>query len=302
MTMTDICRYTGKKILRPSLKLIGAKTKIRDLLYLHFPPHQVYFEPFLGTGGVTVGKERAKFEHVSDLNDYLINYYQVIQHRPLEFWDSMIHEWAELTYYGDPLLHKFCFERWTARVTETKDDLERAVLFYLVTKHCFNGIWRINQDGKCNSSWGGETEGRGIFDKYWLLQVHKRIHGVQFSHRKYQLSLLDAEVTGRKSDTFVFLDPPYHDCATTYNGEFFDDGDFRTMAEALEDSSYKWLLTINDDPFIRDLFKGYSMIPHSVFYSCNVKGSERKKQPELIIANYPLDPVPPNMQLQLSFS
>jgi hypothetical protein len=41
------------------------------------------------------------------------------------------------------------------------------------------------------------------------------------------------------------------------------------------------------------------MIEHSVFYSCNVKGSERKKQPELLIANYPLTRVPPNKQLSL---
>lgn len=302
---SDLCRYgTNKRYLRPSLKLIGAKTKLRDLLYLHFKPHDVYVEPFLGTGGLLVGKERAKISMVGDLNEYLINYYKIIQTRPLEFFEAMRSTVDSLQAAG-----RECSE--SAReyfemlkrlaVMDSTTELAKAVCFYVISKHAWNGLWRMNQQGEINSPWGDEVEGRGIFDSYWLLQVHKQIAGVEFNSCRYQYLLGQARHSVLKGchSTFVFLDPPYHDCSTTYNGEAFNDQDFLEMASLLRDAPFEWLLTINDDAFTRDLFEGYSMIAHSVFYSCNVKGADRKKQPELLIANYELDPLPPVHQLSL---
>lgn len=307
MTMYDVCQFTAKRILRPSLKLIGAKTKIRDLLYIHFPLHDIYYEPFCGTGGVLIGKKWAIQENVGDLNEYLINYYRTIKMRPGEFFEAMSHLHQILVSVGEPF-----FEELKQIVIHAEDDrILQAVCFYLITKHCFNGIWRLNEKGKVNSSWGGKTDGRGIFTEYWLKLVSERVKGILFEVCDYKrmlrraANLYEPEIVKNKRTvnalrTFVFLDPPYHDCSTRYNGEFFSDHDFRELADLLRDAPYKWLLTINDDAFIRDLFQDYDMISHDVFYSCNVNGAERKKQPELLIANYPLTRTPPNMQLSLN--
>lgn len=280
--------YTGKpgQILPPSLKLIGGKTRIRKLLYEHFPYHTTYVEPFLGSGTVLIGKYKALDETVGDLNSFLIDYYTVIRDFPLTFYEKMKLEHRLLCV--DPESN---FAHIKEQVMATKNQVMRAVYFYLITKHCFNGIWRINNDGNCNSSWGGTTRGRGIFTEAWLEAVSKRIQGVNFIQTDYRQLL---SKTSGDPKTFVFLDPPYRQkskenpggCLTTYNNIRFKDEDHIIMSDTLKKAKYKWLLTINDDILIRDLYKDFNILDHKIFYSCSVKGENRKRAPELIIKNY----------------
>jgi len=50
--------------------------------------------------------------------------------------------------------------------------------------------------------------------------------------------------------------------------------------------SGKFLLTINDDPFIRELFSVFETMNVDVFYNVSTKNTGRKKYSELIIKNY----------------
>lgn len=63
------------------------------------------------------------------------------------------------------------------------------------------------------------------------------------------LKLYDAEAT------FFFLDPPYFDCASiTYDGWGREElTEFRDRVLALKG---KWIVTLNDTPFTRELFVG----------------------------------------------
>lgn len=54
MYTTD--KYTGAKLLKSPIKLIGAKTNNhgRDLIYALAPPHIRYRELFMGSAGVLI--------------------------------------------------------------------------------------------------------------------------------------------------------------------------------------------------------------------------------------------------------
>lgn len=267
--------------LKSGLKLIGGKTKIRGRLYSLFPTdYDAYFEPFGGTFNVLVGNDKFLiYEQGNDLNYCAVNYMNQIKNSPEAMW-SRIEELLPQIKNNDD------FDFYEFRDNEPSDPLENAVWFYFVTKLSMNGIYRRNKSGKCNSSFCHTTKGRGFFDKDWLFRVHERIKRTHFTCQDFRDTLCEAGAMGRFVDTFVFIDPPYRNVKTTYNGITFKDQDFVDLYELVNRASYKWMLTINDDPFIRDLFKTFNFIEHDVHYSCSQTSAGRGKAAELIITNY----------------
>ena len=264
-------------LLKPGLKLIGAKTKIRQRLYDLFPKsYDTYVEPFLGTGGVLIGSKPVMCEFAYDINPHVINYYKVLQEHPYEFW----HRFSHLTQ--QKVNNKGTFDAYKQGAIEAECQISRAVCFYLVTKTCMNGIWRLNQKGECNSSFCGTFQGRGFFTEAWFNAVVERIKHVIFNVQDFQATLsLDLP-----KSTFIFVDPPYRACKTTYNGISFSDADHTKLRDLLANQTARWMVTINDDEFTRDLYKDFSIYTHEVSYSCSQTNAGRGAKPELIIRNY----------------
>lgn len=280
-------RFGWAPILKPPLKLIGAKTKIRDILYEVFPEYDSFYEPFMGTGGVFLGRPAPNsVEYIGDLNQYAVAFYRDLRDNSEVFWDSYQYELKKLQAGG-----RERFETIRDRVT-TSEGVEQSVFFYLITKTCMNGIWRLNQKGKCNSSYCGQTNGRGFMDRIWFNAVCERIQKTYFIDQDYKSTLSRAKSSSiifDKNRAFVFLDPPYSRCKTTYNGVSWADEHFIELSDELKNAKYKWLLTLNDNEFIRSLFQGYSVVEHNVNYSCSQINSGRGEKPELLIANYDIE-------------
>lgn len=266
-----------KQLLKPGLKLIGAKTKIRQRLYDLFPKdYDMYVEPFMGTLGVLIGHDPVEHEFAYDLNEHVINYYKVLQNSPDEFWVKL-QSWLQF----EDQLTKSHFTDLKYDLVRSTDDIERAVYHYLIVKSCWNGILRFNQAGECNSSFN-TFQKRGWFTPEWFWQVVERVKKVKFNVQDYKTTL---SIDYPKS-AFIFVDPPYRACKTTYNGQKFSDQDHIDLFWLLDELNCKWMLTINDDEFTRDLYKNYNIIAHDVAYSCSQTNSGRGKKPELIVTNY----------------
>jgi len=87
--------------------------------------------------------------------------------------------------------------------------------------------------------------------------------------------------------TFFFCDPPYWQAADY--GVPFEWDDHQRLMKTLKSLKGKFLLTINDHPDIRKLYKGFSRLKVSMNYTVNIKkGGSPLKHNELLIANYPL--------------
>ena len=83
-----------------------------------------------------------------------------------------------------------------------------------------------------------------------------------------------------KSDVFMYLDPPYYE---SYSEAYYKDGNinFEEMVSALRGSKCKWMVSINDDPYIRKLFKDYKQVKRNVVsYSSNKKDVGVRKRKE----------------------
>jgi DNA adenine methylase len=70
--------------LEPVLRWPGSKWRLSDWIISHMPPHEVYLEPFLGSGAVFFSKKPAKTETINDLDGNVVNLFRVIRENPIK--------------------------------------------------------------------------------------------------------------------------------------------------------------------------------------------------------------------------
>ena len=275
-------RFTRESLLKSPIKLIGAKTNNhgRDLIYALAPPHTRYRELFMGSAGVLIGKKRVLNEAIGDIDTAAVNFFQQFQKHPKEVFDRLMTEVGKIQAAPTGYYWKYMRDN---EVEWSTDPINHAVWYYCINKYAMNGIVRRRQsDGKCNSSWCKTVKGRGIITETWAKELWRRLDDVVFHNNDYKFLLTPYE------DTFTLADPPYHDVKTIYSGVSFKEEDQRELKESLDWLKGKWMLTINDHPFIRELYEGYEMIEWRPFYSCSQTAAGRQRTPELIITNYPI--------------
>jgi len=112
----------------------------------------------------------------------------------------------------------------------------------------------------------------------------KRVEGIHEYMKNTTVLNQDYKNVIKKYDgpnTFFYLDPPYESTAgQIYN---IDSINYDELAAVLKGIKGKFLLSINDSPIIRKLFKGFSISGLTVKKLNNFNSSDRK---ELFIKNY----------------
>ncbi len=90
-------------------------------------------------------------------------------------------------------------------------------------------------------------------------------------------------------ETFFFLDPPYYG-VTKYRsrGPQFTTQDHEDLAALLPHLEAKWLLTLNDHPHVRELYRRYRMAKVDTQMATwkGPAGAKRPRLRQLIIRNY----------------
>lgn len=66
-------------ITAPVIRYHGGKFRLAPWVIEHFPPHQVYVEPFGGAAGVLMQKPRSHGEVYNDLDGDIVNLFRVLQ-------------------------------------------------------------------------------------------------------------------------------------------------------------------------------------------------------------------------------
>ena len=64
---------------RPISRYYGGKWKIADWIISHFPPHEVYVEPYGGMASVLLKKSRSPGEVYNDLDQRIVNLFRVVR-------------------------------------------------------------------------------------------------------------------------------------------------------------------------------------------------------------------------------
>lgn len=271
---------------RPFLKWVGGKGKLIPTLLDIFPKRvRRYYEPFLGGGAVFWAMAEAKrFDaaFLNDWNDELVTTYRVVRDFPGDLIQHL--QEMSLSYRDAP---EASFKAWRNPVGPL-GPIERAARFIFLNKTGFNGLYRLNGDGKYNVPWG-RYENPNICNAPLLRGCSQALGQlVQIN----QGDFVDACKDAGPGD-LVYLDPPYAPVSDTSNFTGYTENGFSLNDQYRVAALFKELhargcavvLSNSDTPEIRALFEGFEVHAVPMRRSVNAKGDGRGPVDELIVVS-----------------
>lgn len=103
---------------RPALRYLGGKWKLAPWIVGHFPPHDLYVEPFGGGASVLLRKPRSRAEIYNDLDGDLVNLFRVLRDQTGPGHAAALIQAVQLT--------PFAREEFEQAYVPTSDPVERA--------------------------------------------------------------------------------------------------------------------------------------------------------------------------------
>jgi len=271
---------------RPFVKWAGGKGQLLAKLEKHFPNRfNTYYEPFLGGGAVFfhLVERRPHFSAVlSDVNEELINTYRVVKDQLQKLIRLLrIHK---IEYRKAPKEYYY-----RIRTQEPADEAERAARLIFLNKTCYNGLYRVNRQGKFNVPFG-KYKNPKICDKENLQTISQVLRWT--NARLLSIDYQKATSEAGEGD-FVYFDPPYQPVSSTASFTGYTDSGF---SYAEQERLGKWfrqldsqgcyvLLSNSDTREVLDIYDGYSIERVPALRAISCRGSGRKGHTELVISN-----------------
>lgn len=267
--------------VEPVAPWLGGKSRLANTIisWINTVEHVCYAEPFVGMGGVFLRRtRRVRAEVINDYNREVSNLFRILQRHYVPFVEML--RWNLTTRDDWQILHR--------TPADTLTDLQRAARFLYLLKTSFGG--KVT-----GQSFGVDTTGSGRFDVTEVVpaleELHGRLRGVTIECLNYS----DFIERYDRPHTLFYLDPPYYGCEKDYGKNLFEREDFERMAAQLAGISGKFILSLNDTPEVREIFKAFTLFEIKTVYTIG----EAKNAAELLIHNLPSTPSPAQGNLEL---
>jgi DNA adenine methylase len=247
------------------LPYIGGKRALAKRIIAIFPKHTTYVEPFAGGAQVFFRKEPSKVEILNDLDSDVVNFFRVCQQH-----------YQELVRY---LKFTVSSREWFELLEEAKPngftDIQRAARFLYMAKNCYAGLVR-----RKNFAWSVSNPNRFNPERIpgLIEETHHRLARVQVEHLPYEQVIEQFD----RQETLFYLDPPYYKLKL-YNFNL-EHEDFVRMAERLAGIKGKFVLSLNDVPEVRTLFKRFKI--HTIDIPYTAQKTAGKRFREVLIRNF----------------
>lgn len=247
------------------LAYIGGKQRLAKRIIQIFPEHTTYVEPFAGGAQVFFHKNPSEVEVLNDLYGELINFFRVCQSHHEEL----------LRCLRFCLVSRKWFALFKSQNPETLTDIQRAARFFYLQKNSFAGLVRSPAYHYHVVRPPSFNVGRlpELFEK-----AHKRLERAQIECLPYEEILKRYD----RPKTLFYLDPPYWN-RKLYKFNF-SESDFEKLEERLQKIRGKFVLSLNDLPEVRQLFRRFQMREVELAYTAQQKAGKRYR--ELLITNF----------------
>ena len=269
---------------RPFLKWAGGKTQLADALLARTPPaFSSYHEPFVGSGALffRLYRERKMARAIlSDINPELIDTYLAIRDQP----EAVIKLLGEFPY------EEAFYYQLRDRDPWALSQAERAARMIYLNKTGYNGLYRVNRQGRFNVPFGRYKSPR-YADPDNLLAVSRALQEAEIYCAPFESVL-----TRAKMGDWVYFDPPYMPISetahfTAYYADGFGLEDQTRLRDAclrLTDMEVYVMVSNSDSPVIRALYGQPCFAIDTVFANraINANSARRGKVAELVIVNY----------------
>lgn len=269
-----------RKRYRSPLRYPGGKQKAIDRISEMLPDNAgEYREPMVGGGSVYFHARGIGFADKYWINDKF--------HELVQFWKSvqdpnicyrLADELEELrSKFSSPEQIKKYFLK--ARQEDPHDAYRKAFLFFFFNRVTFSGTTRA----------GGFSSSASL--RRFTASSIDRLKPLPEALSDTKITELDFEelIKAPGHDVFIFLDPPYYTASRLYgrNGQLHD-FDHERLAAALKKTKHRFLITYDDCPEVRKLYKWASIKEWQLQYgmnNCNLQ-RESKIGSELFVFNY----------------
>ena len=279
----------NKPVPRPFLKWAGGKSRMLPHILERIPStFGRYFEPFLGGGAVFFElkkQKRFKKAFLGDANQDLVNTYVTIR----DSLDDLIAELSNERYTYNKKSYLSIREN-----SGSSDSIIRAAEFIYLNKTCFNGLYRVNKEGKFNVPFGSYKD-PVILDQDNLRAVSKALRGVRINHDDFDWILKEP-----KPGDVVYFDPPYLPISktskfTSYTEGGFGESDHFRLAYTfgkLADKGVTVILSNSSSEETRKLYSNWEIV--ELVGARNVGGPAEYRKPVreiMVVANAPKNSV-----------
>lgn len=264
--------YLDRARAYPFIKWVGGKRSLVPEIVKQLP-HQfsTYWEPFVGGGAVFFSLDsRIRAARISDANMDLILTYTMVRDRVDDVIDALE---EHATHHG-----KDHYKNTRNTYHTEQDPVQLAAQFIYLNKTGYNGLYRVNKQGKFNVPMGS-YKNPNICDSDNLRAASEVLAGAVLTAQSF------TEINPEAND-LVYCDPPYDRTFTGYNGAGFTADDQKALADACirwRESGAYIIASNSDTPLIRSLYSSFTL--HTVNAPRNVscKASSRGSTSELLI-------------------
>lgn len=228
----------------PFLKWPGGKRWLASEIISYFGTLSRHVEPFCGAAACFFATAKSP-SILADINRDLISTYLIVR----DDCEKLIKRLNALTIDADTF--------YRIRASTPRTELSRAVRLIYLNKTAFNGLYRVNRQGRFNVPFGCKSTTR-LCDSETLLECSRHLSETQVFCRSYQ----DTLTTCLPTDN-IYIDPPYttaHNCNgfRRYNESIFQWSDqvaLASIANTLASSGYRVIVSNADHREIRALYR-----------------------------------------------
>lgn len=243
---------------------VGGKSRLAKDIIALMPEHKTYAEVFGGALSVFYQKAPSKLEIINDINSDLIKLHRIIKSRPISLQIEL----------NNMLRSREIFELIKNKAIKPRNNVQKAAFYYYLISLSF---------GAKMDNFAMSKNLRSPKNIYKSFEIYsKRLKMALIENLSYEKFI--KEYDGK--DTLFYLDPPYIGTENYYKmPRAFDLKNHKNLAFILKGVRTKFILSYNDCPVVRELYKDFNIKEVSTNYSLNIN-SINKKAKELIIMNY----------------
>ena len=238
----------------------GGKWRQRKHIFKRFPPtnsYTTYVEPFLGAGNIALESPLVKKMVAGDTDSIVVDIFNGIKKVPIE------------------TIRQFNFKH----NKDLFDKLKLSRPKTLSEKLHKNLYLKFNSFASRGDNYNSNAKSSGIVLKRNLEKIKEILSHYTIVKKDYK-SLIDKYDSPK---TFFYLDPPYYNQSSV--GYETGDIDHQELFNKLDNLKGLFLLSYNDDPYIRNLYKDYH-ITKFISTQANFTDGGVRKTCELLISNY----------------
>lgn len=272
-------------LVSPVVKWAGGKRQLWPEIKKEIPQSfSTYYEPFVGGGAVLFALQPSQAV-INDVNEELINVYRVIRDQLDDLLQDLKQHKNESDYF-----YQIREQDRNPQVYAELSNVQRASRTLYLNKTCYNGLFRVNQQGEFNAPFG-RYKNPNIVNEKTLTAVSAYLNRAQIT---LQTGDFVQAVAGLDQTSFVYFDPPYDPISQSASFTGYDQGGFprseqirlKELCDSLNKQGVKFLLSNSATEFILELYRDYDLRMVQAKRSINSNARKRGAVAEVLVKNY----------------